>query len=81
MSVLHDLIERITGWERIRGNQIPDFVRIGENLTTIKGKNSAYDERPVFFTDNIFEYRVDKKLFAPTQGLRIPRRWTYRRKL
>lgn len=73
MSMLHDLIERASGWQRIRGSAIPTFARVL--------KKYDYDTDTLYFNDGVYEYKVDRKVFAPDQGTRIFRKWTYRRRL
>ena len=86
MSLIHDLIENTKGWERVRGCNIPPLARIRDNFEPDMndnhgGKDYYYGDGTYFFKDDIYEYKVDKKVIAPNQNTRIPRRWTYRRKL
>jgi hypothetical protein len=86
MSIGHDLVERIKGWERIRGKEIPDVIRIKDTFEPDLndehgGKDYFYGDGTYFFKDSKYEYKVDKRVFAPDQGTRIARRWTYRRAL
>jgi hypothetical protein len=86
MSLIHDLIERTQGWERLRGRNIPQVARLkyttepnykDEHL----GINYYFGNGEYFVKDDKYEYKIHKEVFAPNQATRIPRAWTYRRKL
>jgi hypothetical protein len=79
MSLIYDIAERLHGWERIRGNRIPPIARINYNCEPEDDINYRYGDGTFVLQDRDYDYKVVKKVFAPDQGTRIPRIFTYRR--